>query len=177
MPLSAELEEKKRETVFAMLEAAAIEAGVTASAYLRQMNKTGARDDKSYNGPQRPALEVDGYGTVIAGTFEKGRSYTTVELEAGYRIRLSQNKGAKRANSEATAKQTEQRKESQERAHRKEAEQAAEANVSVWSFADLNGSRGGKGFHNHGGLTDATKNSPVVQEMREHVPPSTSSVE
>ena len=50
------------------------------------------------------------------------------------------------------------------------------ANVSVWSFANLDGSRGGKGFHNHGGLTDATKNSPVVQEMREQVPPSTSSI-
>lgn len=174
MPRSAELE-KKRETVFATLEAAANEAGVTASAYLRQMNKTGARDDKSYDGPQRPALEVDGYGTVTARAFQKCSSYTAVELEAGYAIVLSQNKGAKRANPEATAKHAKKRKGRMDKGHRKAAEQAAEAGVSEFSTRVLDGSRGGKGFHDHGGLTDATKDSPVVQEMREQVPPSTSS--
>ena len=76
MPRSAELE-KKRETAFATLEAAANEAGVTVSAYLRQMNKTGARDDESYDGPQRPALEVDGEtvgpSSGVVGAGSRGR--------------------------------------------------------------------------------------------------------
>ena len=94
------------------------------------------------------------------------------------RLELSNLAGAKRGSEESTAAASKKRAKQVEKASERRQNSNVEQGRSRCATGKLDGSKGGTGERNHGGLTQATKESEVVKAARKLLaPPGSSSKE
>ena len=144
--------------------------------FMRRMTKAQCPPDEQQLGP---LVVIDHAGgkweyTAVLREFAAGsslcQSYPFV-ADVGRKLKLSANAGAKRGSDAATEAASKKRAKRETKAKTVRGDKN-EAKGLARTHCTLDGSRGGSGFHNHGGLKQVTKDSKVVQDAHKLLAPA-----